>query len=258
MDVSKKSESVKEEKVETKETKPNDKKDKSFSRNRRGRPPMKGKPPKSDKPSKPSDGTPKPAPPIGSSPAASPASEISDVTTRLNPFFFDSPSEMVFGRIAYSGYLRLVLESYKMFCDMTPRVQIHMSQIEWAHMHMILFVKRIQDVHARIIGAKFPKEVNAIVPDRLQVFSPIWETLHCLGLVDDELIATRWLPVMEYPTNDDYEVDKLYNYDWNESWRLVLRARKRREEMRQTHFIASRRHVVDIPFRHPGEPPSSE
>jgi hypothetical protein len=190
--------------------------------------------------------------------AVSPAPEgLSAETLKLNPFYFESAAEMVFGQISFAGYLRIVAETYKVLCDLTPRITLHMSSIEWTHMHMLLLAKRVQDVHVKVLGTKFPREVVAIVPERTEVFLLLWESLHSVGLVEDELISTRWMPVMQFPSKD-YVPDILYSYDWKTSWDLVLKKRIMRLNARSTHLIPSKTGIADLTFRHPGREPVSE
>jgi len=171
----------------------------------------------------------------------------------VNPFFFETSSETIWGRIAFSGYLRVLTESYKALADLTPRIAIHMSKIEWIHAHMILLARRVQDVNKKIVGTQFPKSVTPPVPDKTKVFLPIWEGLHCIGLVEDETIATRWMPTMIFP-GKDYQADTQFNYDWARSWDLVIAAREQRVG-RKTKLYASREHIaaVDPAPQHPDD-----
>jgi len=130
-----------------------------------------------------------------------------------------------------------------------------MSKIEWVHLHMLLLAKRIQDVNKKIVGTQFPASVTPPVPPRTKLFLPIWEGLHCIGLVEDETIATRWMPTMVFPEKEEtYQVDEQFNYDWNKSWEYLLVARKQRLG-RKDKLYASREHIaaVDPAPQHPDE-----
>jgi len=176
----------------------------------------------------------------------------SSTTIGMNPFHFDTSLNVVFGNVSTTGYVRLVVNAYDALADVTPRLALHLTKMEWLHAHMLMFAARIQLVNFRLLGTYYPKEQKAVLPDRIRVFLPIWEALHCLGVVEDDLINTRWVPVCTFPSGESYDKDDDLRYDWDRSWKLVLNTRTKRSK-REPELFASRHHVADVEPEDPEE-----
>jgi len=125
--------------------------------------------------------------------------------------------------------------AYRALLNIKPMIADIFSLHEWIHIHALMLYGRIQNVRFDALGVKESAPTRIPLPKNLQVYQPIWSILMSIGTTSDPLTHMEYIPDGSLPRDspltpeDLLDIVSCFQFDWENHWELVEKARHDRQ-----------------------------
>lgn len=137
-------------------------------------------------------------------------------------------------------FFHFVSDAWSEFTRLKPHIIERFSYAEFRHMSALQLYNRLEAVKFDALGVKQPAPTRIPLPRDTRVFQPIWSVLANIGVVEDPDLRAIYIPDGIVPKSKDLthpdDIENLLSctlYDWESSWKEVVKAREARKQYQQ-------------------------